>query len=89
MKTITKTFYLSDVDLKDISQSDHLDNREDVLLSTIQDNLYKNQIQISWQEPEREVRITESEFNRIIDEYPLDTNEINSLKQKLFGNRVG
>ena len=95
-KTITKTFYVSDVDLKDISQNDHLDNCEDILLSTIQVLHYKNEIQISWQEPEKKIEITESEFDEYVKDFfkpsLKDISPMNQgikmqthLKQKLFG----
>ena len=94
MKTITKTFYVSDVDLKDISQNDHLDNCEDVLLSTIQVLHYKNEIQISWQEPEKKIEISESEFEKAWDESLINhsmrtevrfSKEFYNFKQILFG----
>jgi len=91
MKTITKTFYVSDVDLKDISQNDHLDNCEDILLSTMQVLHYKNKIQISWQEPERKIEITESEFDAICSNYKLNGEDcekhslIIAIKNDIFG----
>ena len=87
MKTITKTFYVSDENLQKI--------KTDIGLIGIFENknsLDKNQIQISWQEPEKKIEITESEFENVLESLKektqwrsyLDIIE-KELKQKLFG----
>lgn len=85
MKTVTKTFYVSDESLKMI--------KTDIGLIGIYENknsLDKNQIQISWQEEERKIEISESEFDEIMDSVEADRSSLifrEVIRQKLFGNR--
>ena len=72
----TKTMYVCKADL---------DNYKNFIVSEIKEDRQDFEVEIRWLEPEKKIEITESEFDKIIGEYPLDTNEINSLKQKLFG----
>ena len=78
-KLINKTFYVSNPYIEAIKKG------EDSFLCPVKVGLNQVQIQISWTEPDREVTIKESKFGEIIGEYPLDTNEVSSLIEKLFG----
>lgn len=80
MKTVTKTFYVSDKNLQKI--------KTDMGLIGIFENknsLDKNQIQISWQEPEKKIELSESEFDEILISTGLTNLVCNSIKLKLFG----
>lgn len=85
MKTITKTFYTDRYDL------------ENYTCFTVSKNKTPRQdyeIQISWQEPEKKIEITESEFEKVWDESLTNhsmrteirfSKEFYNFKQKLFG----
>lgn len=72
----TKTMYVCKADLG---------NYKNFIVSEVKEGRMNFEVQISWQEPEREVTIKESKLGEIIGEYPLDTNEVSSLIEKLFG----
>lgn len=90
-KTITKTFYASDSLLNDL-KSENLIMTNKCIYTDKSESPPKNQIQISWQEPEKKVEITESEFENILESLKektqwrsyLDIIE-KELKQQLFG----
>lgn len=87
-KTKTKTFYVSDTYFRNIKNS--------CMFNTSPSEGVQNKIQISWQEPEKKIEITESEFDEaVFSFFKLDENNISPisrgekmqehLKQKLFG----
>ena len=91
MKTITKTFYVNDIYLEAIkSEFDRsivIRQRDEAGLDGI---AYPatNKIQISWQEPEKKIEITESEFDELAKEWnrtPSEKEKFNFLRQRLFG----
>lgn len=78
-KTITKTFYVSDEYFERIKNNS-------IGFSTNENDVLRNQIQISWQEPEKKIEITESEFEEIwLEVFKYKTHDMRVLKQKLFG----
>lgn len=92
MKTITKTFYCTYEFYKELQSNDVL------ALNTFKGDCWTIPIQISWQEPEKKIEITESEFDEaVFSFFKLDENNNSPisrgvkmqehLKQKLFGNR--
>lgn len=86
MKTITKTFYVSDSDFKSMKNG-YLG----AYALQLKDQFNRNEIQISWQEPEKKVEITESEFNAICSNYKLNGEDcekhslIIAIKNDIFG----
>lgn len=89
-KTITKTFYVSD------SYINMIEKNEDTYLSPVMTGSNRIEVQISWNEPERKIEITESEFDEaVFSFFKLDENNNSPisrgtkmqehLKQKLFG----
>ena len=95
MKTITKTFYVNDIYLEAIKsnfdRSIVIRHKDETEITGISCHA-TNKIQISWQEPEKKIEITESEFENILESLKektqwrsyLDIIE-KELKQKLFG----
>lgn len=91
MKTITKTFYVSDGCIEDLKTNKPFDCRHFSIDKSVD---YKNQIQVSWQEPEKKIEISESEFEKAWDESLINhsmrteirfSKEFYNFKQKLFG----
>jgi len=80
MKTITKTFYCTYEFYKELQANDV------EKLNTIKGDCWTIPIQISWQEPEKKIEITESEFDKAIKEIECQSKaECYMLKKKLFG----
>lgn len=89
MKTITKTFYTDHKSLCDLRKNG---NTKDFrgMCSFEKTNHYNEEIQISWQKPERKIEITESEFDEAVkyadkNHHRIGEKYMDILKQKLFG----
>jgi len=87
MKKITKTFYVSD-DVFEIIKGNFYDN---VVISKKVSAANTREIQVSWQEPEKKIEITESEFDAICSNYKLNGEDcerhslIIAIKNDIFG----
>ena len=94
MKTITKTFYVNDIYLEAIKsnfdRSIVIRHKDETEIEGIGCPA-TNKIQISWQEPEKKVEITESEFDAICSNYKLNGEDcekhslIIAIKNDIFG----
>lgn len=86
MKTIAKTFYVSDECFERIKNNS-------IGFSTNESDVFKNQIQISWQEPEAKYNLTIDEiFDLWADWYHksgVPAHFKDHLRKKLFGASNG
>jgi len=85
-KTITKEFWVSDTGLSKLQKKDQLNT----FLECSDYPTYKNKITISFEVPEKQVTISESEFDGfkgkwIIENRPYDYHTF--LKYELFGDK--
>lgn len=87
-KKIEKEFYVNNWDIKKIK------SKPDALIHVVTSDEFKtsceNKITISWEEPEKKVEITESEFDKLFNSAinELDYNSIGFeaiLKKTIFG----
>ena len=89
MGIITKTFYISDGDLRDIRNEIHLDECEDIILSSTNEAPYKNEIQVTWREADKKIEVTESQYDLYVEEAIDEASKTGArvsqiLKRKLF-----
>lgn len=77
MKTITKTFYVSDECFERIKNNS-------IGFSTNESDVFNNQIQISWLEPEKKIEISSSDIDKLRKKYIEGTISIEQLEKEFF-----
>lgn len=82
MKTITKTFYVSDLGLSRIKNQDG-----NIDISKYMNEYFINKIQVSWQEPGRRIEITESQIDELKSKYPNGLISLGIFKKEIFGEK--
>lgn len=92
MKTVTKEFYLVDRDFKDLREWSPKGSANPDELNLFLSNYprLKNKITISWEEEEKKITLSESEFDVVFDEFfsrKVFPETYIKFKQKLFGDK--
>ena len=84
-KTITKEFWVSDKFFSFYNKGKAINKiiNEECTLEENEGDYYKNKITISFEVPEKQVTISESEFDEL---FCTKFVNIQSIKQKLFGD---
>ena len=81
MKTTTKTFYISDDCLRDVKRGLDLDV---YFFSTKKDTCFENEIQISWQEPDKKYSLTVDEIAKLLRDWFHESGVPTTLKEYLI-----
>ena len=81
----SKYFYINETEMENITQDSCL--FVTVGLNKNSDRSSRVKILVQWEEPERTVTLTESEFNELVSIGGLSSTSINFIRSKLFGDK--